>query len=83
MRDCKDLIQNLTQFKKSIKTIVPIKEQEVQYYKNFIDFLIKYEEVTTKKGTEQDVVSLLSGNSSFDMKGKLSKMVRLYIINDL
>lgn len=71
MKDCKDLIVSLKQFKKSIKVIVPIKEQEVNYYKSFIDFLIKYEEVTTKKGTDHDVVTLLS-SGKLDMKSKLT-----------
>ena len=39
IRDCRDFMENLKKFKKSIKTIDPIKELEVQYYKDFIDFL--------------------------------------------
>lgn len=39
IRDCRDFMENLKRFKKSIKMIVPIKEQEVQYYKDFLDFL--------------------------------------------
>lgn len=61
MKDCNDLIIHLRKFKKQIKIIVPIKEQELLYYKNFVDFLVKYEEINSKKGTEPDVISLLSG----------------------
>lgn len=53
-------MENLKKFKKSIKTIVPIKEQEVQYYRDFIDFLQKYEDGNIKKATPDDpFVSLL------------------------
>jgi hypothetical protein len=32
-----------------VKAIVPIKEMEVNYYKDFADFLVKYEESNAKK----------------------------------
>lgn len=55
MKDCRDLIAHLRQFKKQIKVIVPIKEQELQYYKHFVDFLIKYEEVNSKRAGAGEV----------------------------
>jgi hypothetical protein len=48
VKDCSDLIKYLKMFKKQIKIIVPIKEQELAYYRNFVDFLTKYEEINTK-----------------------------------
>jgi hypothetical protein len=77
VKDCKDLITHLKQFKKSIKVIVPIKEQEVQYYKNFLDFLVKYEEVNTKKA-DGNFMALLSGDHKIDMKSKLTRLVILF-----
>lgn len=50
-KDCGEFIAHLGKFKKQIKMIVPIKEQEVMHYKGFIDFLIKYEEINVKKST--------------------------------
>lgn len=48
MKDCKELILNLKAFKHQIKMIVPLKEQELNFYKHFVDFLGKYEEINTK-----------------------------------
>lgn len=81
VKDCKDLILQLRQFKKQIKIIVPIKEQELQYYKHFVDFLIKYEEVNTKRANMNGVpvISLLTGDDKIDMKDKLQKLVILSI----
>lgn len=39
VRDCRDYLEHLKGFKKHIKVIVPIKEAEVNYYKEFVDFL--------------------------------------------
>lgn len=44
VKDQKELINYLRAFKATIKTIVPIKEQEQNYYKSFALFLSKYEE---------------------------------------
>lgn len=49
IRDCKDYMEHLDGFKKHVKVIVPIKEAEVTYYKEFVDFLCKYEETNQKK----------------------------------
>ena len=53
-----------------MKAIVPIKEQEVQYYKEFSDFLVRYEETNGKKAKAGDpaVVQLLTGDSKVDLK---------------
>jgi hypothetical protein len=72
VRDCRDYIENLKGFKKHIKVIVPLKEQEVNYYKEFVDFLIKYEETNTKKAKLGDpTVSLLTGEARIDLKAQL------------
>ena len=82
IKDCKDLIIYLKQFKKQIKIIVPIKEQEVAYYKNFVDFLIKYEEINTKscKNTEigdqfMNVQLVICESRNINMREKLQAMV--------
>lgn len=49
VKDCRDFIDHLKKFKKQVKLIVPIKEQEVMHYKDFVEFLIKYEELNVKK----------------------------------
>ena len=36
---------------------------------------MKYEEVNTKKGTDTNFITLLSGNPKIDMKAKLTKLV--------
>jgi hypothetical protein len=68
-----------------VKAIVPIKEMEVNYYKDFADFLVKYEEVNEKqlsKGAaangQQDMnttTTLLYGSWGDELKQKLSKTV--------
>jgi hypothetical protein len=73
VRDCREYIEHLKRFKKSIKEIVPIKEQEVLYYKNFIDFLITYEESNCKKALPGDpAANLFTGEHKVDMKDQLS-----------
>lgn len=73
MSDCKDLLAHLKQFKSSVKDIVPIKEKELQYYKTFTDFLIKYEETNLKKASrdQQSAVALVSDPNKLNMKEKL------------
>lgn len=51
IKDCSILMQALTTFRNQMKVVVPMKDQEVMYYKNFVDFLVKYEEVSTATGT--------------------------------
>lgn len=63
VRDCRDYLEHLKGFKKHIKVIVPIKEAEVNYYKEFVDFLVKYEDTNSKKSRPGDpTVSLLTGD---------------------
>ena len=54
VRECKDYLEQLSIFKKHLKMIVPIKEQEVQYYKDFSDFLQRYEETNAKRAKPTD-----------------------------
>lgn len=73
VRECKDYLEQLEAFKKHVKAIVPIKELEVNYYKEFSDFLQRYEETNAKKAKPSDpqVVQLLSGDTKVDLKQKL------------
>mgnify|MGYP001587106143 CR=1 FL=1 len=48
VKDCKDLFFILKLFKKQIKVIVPLKEQELAFYKHFVEFGIKYEELNSR-----------------------------------
>ena len=82
VRDCRELLDHLKKFKKQIKIIVPIKEQEVQYYKDFVDFLIKYEECNLKKaqpGDPMQEVTLLVGENKIDLKESLTRTVTISI----
>ena len=58
VKDCKDYLEQLYAFKKQVKTIVPIKEMEVQYYKDFSDLLVKYEEQNAKKAKPTDPLTV-------------------------
>ena len=73
VRDTRDYLEQLEAFKKQVKAIVPIKEMEVSYYKDFADFLVKYEENMSKKAKADDplTVKLLTGDSKLDLKQKL------------
>lgn len=73
VRDTRDYLEQLEAFKKQVKAIVPIKEMEVSYYKDFADFLVKYEENMSKKAKAEDplTVKLLTGDSKLDLKQKL------------
>jgi sorting nexin-1/2 len=69
VRDCRDYLEHLKGFKKHIKVIVPIKEAEVNYYREFVDFLVKYEDTNAKKHRVGDPsVSLLTGENKIDLK---------------
>jgi sorting nexin-1/2 len=48
VRESQALLQSLTAFKNQMKVLVPIKEQEVAHYRQFVDFLGRYEEVTAR-----------------------------------
>ena len=67
-----------------------MKDQEVMYYKNFVDFLVKYEEVSSNTVTKdlpaQKVdpnvsTTLLYGAWGDEMKQKLSKTVSISSTN--
>jgi hypothetical protein len=70
VRECKVYFEQLDAFKKHVNVIVPIKELEVNYYKEFYDFLQRYEETNAKKAKASDpqVVQLLSGDTKVDLK---------------
>lgn len=68
VRDCRDYLEHLRGFKKHVKAIVPIKEMEVSYYKEFSSFLVKYEETNMKKVRPGDPsIQLLTGDSKIDL----------------
>ena len=72
VRDCREYIEHLKGFKKHLKVIVPLKEQEVTYYREFVDFLIKYEDTNQKKAKYGDPsVYLLTGDARIDLKSQL------------
>lgn len=73
-RECGEFIQHLRKFKKQIKLIVPIKEQELAHYKGFVDFLVKYEELNVKKAKENMAftANILVGENKVDLKDKLT-----------
>lgn len=72
VRDCREYLEHLKGFKKHVKVIVPIKEAEVAYYKEFVDFLVKYEETNAKKVKYGDpTVNLLTGEARIDLKSQL------------
>jgi len=77
------MITHLKSFKKHIKVILPIKESEIHYYKQFVDFLIKYEEINSKKaaGSDQQIINLLIGDNKIDIKEKLTKIVIINVSN--
>ena len=74
VKECKDIIEHLKKFKKQIKMIVPIKEQEVTYYKEFVDFLIKYEDINLRKQTADDPFTslMLEAKTNTSFKDTLS-----------
>jgi hypothetical protein len=73
VRECKDYMDHLKGFKKHVKVIVPIKEAEVTYYREFVDFLIKYEESNLKRLKQGDPsVQLLTGEGRIDLKAQLT-----------
>jgi sorting nexin-1/2 len=87
IRDCNVLMQALTTFRNQMKVVVPMKDQEVMYYKNFVDFLVKYEEVsstTVANGQPPQNVdpnvstTLLYGSWGEEMKQKLTITVCIY-----
>ena len=76
VKECGEFLVHLKKFKKQVKVIVPIKEQEVIHYKDFVDFLIKYEELNVKKATpDLPQVNILIGDNKVDLKEKLTVTV--------
>lgn len=52
-----------------------MKEEELKYYKQFADFLNKYEETNEKHvGNTDKPVKLISGDSQSALKNKLDAM---------
>ena len=52
VKEQRALMDHLRNFKQHIKQIVPMKEQELMYYKQFASFLQKYEEGHEKPGEQ-------------------------------
>ncbi len=78
-KDQANLNLHLQEFKKTLKNIVPIKEQERLYYHSFSNFLERYED---SRGTGQGAtqvgslshVRLITGDSNVALKDKLEQM---------
>ncbi len=69
---------------------MPIKQQELGFYKHFVEFSIKYEEVNTKnvkmhgENTYGLNVNILTGEGkTIDMREKLQKLVKKSIMINL
>lgn len=84
IKDCNLLMQALMIFQNQMKVVVPMKDQEVMYYKNFVDFLAKYEEVSSNtvangmppQNVDPNVsTTLLYGSWGEEMKQKLTMTV--------
>ena len=66
---------HLLNFKKTLGSIVPIKEQERNYYGAFSAFLETYEESRAKQGDGLGAlahVRLITGNNNSNLKDKLA-----------
>lgn len=72
----------LRSFKGHITSMVPMKEQELRYYKRFAEFLQKYEDGNEKSedtsanmtGTAKYSVKLITGDSKAHLKNKLDQL---------
>ena len=80
VKEQKTLLDHLKKFKVYINNIVPLKEQELRYYKQFAGFLAKYED-GNEKGEEQSSlgnkyshVKIISGESKSHLKNKLDQL---------
>jgi hypothetical protein len=73
-KDQQNLNLHLHEFKKTLKNIVPIKEQERLYYHQFSNFLERYEEGRGAGSTEVGALShvrLITGDRNAALKDKL------------
>ena len=84
VKDCKELQVILKFFKKQIKTIVPLKEQELSFYKHFVDFAGKYEDINARnirlhgdQAVELNLALLTGEGKKLDLNEKLTKMVKI------
>ena len=73
-------MDHLRGFKSHIQNIVPMKEQELKYYKSFADFLQKYEEGSEKQsanlGQNYKNIKLVSGDTKAHLKNKLDELAK-------
>lgn len=77
--DQKNLNMHLSNFRKTLKNIVPIKEQERQYYHQFSNFLERYEEGRGQASSEVGAlahVRLITGDRNAALKDKLEIMTQ-------
>ena len=78
VKEQKLLMDHLKNFKTHIQHIVPMKEQELKYYKSFADFLQKYEEGSEKESTSLGEnyknIRLVSGDTKAHLKNKLDEL---------
>lgn len=75
VKEQKILMDRLKDFKKHIKQIVPMKEEEMRYYKQFALFLNQYEEVNEKSaGPSEKPIKLISSDNQASLKVKLDAL---------
>lgn len=69
-------MEHLKSFKDHINKIVPMKYQELRYYKQFADFLIKFEEGSAKQEPSDSAIGikLISGDTKAHLKNKLDDL---------
>ena len=79
VKEQKILLGHLKNFKQYIGAIVPMKEQELKLYRQFAEFLEKYEEGQQKTNVslgEKNHVKLVSADSQSNLKVKLENLSR-------
>lgn len=74
-------MDHLKSFKEHINKIVPMKYQELRYYKQFADFLLKFEEGSAEENksavpgsAEDKSIKLVAGDTKAHLKNKLDDL---------
>lgn len=74
INDQKQLMVHLQSFNERLRSMLPIKQAEKEYYKQFSIFLSRYEETKNKKSGQKGElahVQLISGDGQDNLKAKL------------
>ena len=83
-REQKVLKEHLRNFNGHLNHLVPMKEQELAYYKQFAEFLNKYEDTNEKSrtalartdGGDIPIIKLVSGDTKAHLKNKLNDLAQ-------